>query len=157
MSRGSLRRALHLGLLATLPERVTDFVKILLVVFTVYRRLANCGFAGDGGRTAKPVIEIANPRQVRGTGPRRMRRNHMEMLKHQRDRTMRPGIRGEPASLNACIECHASKNTGSVLGASDNGKGSNFCQSCHSYAAVKLDCFECHQPKAKFKAAGLKP
>ncbi len=83
--------------------------------------------------------------------PEEMRRNHMEMLKHQRDRTLRQGIRGEPASLNACIECHASKKTGSVL-----GKG-EFCESCHSYAAVKLDCFECHQPKAGFKATGLKP
>ena len=81
-----------------------------------------------------------------------MRRNHMEMLKHQRDRTLRSGIRGEAASLNACIECHASKKTGSVLGSNDN-----FCQGCHSYVAVKLDCFECHQPKAGFKAAGVKP
>ncbi len=83
--------------------------------------------------------------------PEEMRRNHMEMLKHQRDRTLRQGIRGEPASLNACIECHASKKTGSVLGKGD------FCESCHTYAAVKLDCFECHQPKARFKAMGVKP
>ena len=111
-------------------------------------------FAGDGGLTVRPVIEIANPGKC--VAPvEEMRRNHMEMLKHQRDRSLRQGIRGEPASLNACIECHASKATGSVLGV--GGKGTNFCDSCHSYVAVKLDCFECHQPKAKFKAAGLKP
>ncbi|MBI5792378.1 MAG: Hdr-like menaquinol oxidoreductase cytochrome c subunit [Rhodocyclales bacterium] len=113
-------------------------------------------FAGDGGRTAKPLVEIANPGKCVAPAEE-MRRNHMEMLKHQRDRTLRAGIRGEPASLNACIECHASKATGSVLGAAEGGKGRNFCESCHSYVAVKLDCFECHQPKAKFKAAGLKP
>ena len=108
-------------------------------------------FAGAGDRTVKPVIGIAHPGKC--VAPvEEMRRNHMEMLKHQRDRTMRAGIRGEPASLNACIECHASKKTGSVLGSKEN-----FCESCHSYVAVKLDCFECHQPKAKFKAAGLKP
>lgn len=108
-------------------------------------------FAGEGGRTPQPVIEIANPGKC--VAPvEEMRRNHMEMLKHQRDRTLRQGIRGEPTSLNACIECHASKTTGSVLGGKEN-----FCQSCHSYVAVKLDCFECHQAKAKFKAAGLKP
>jgi hypothetical protein len=107
--------------------------------------------AGDGGRTAKPVIEIANPGKCVAPADE-MRRNHMEMLKHQRDRTMRAGIRGEPASLNACIECHASKTTGSVLGGREN-----FCESCHSYVAVKLDCWDCHQPKARFKAAGLKP
>jgi hypothetical protein len=82
-----------------------------------------------------------------------MRRNHMEMLKHQRDRTLRAGIRGEPASLNACIECHASKKTGSVLG---DGQATS-ARAATVRFAVKLDCFECHQPKAKFKAAGLKP
>jgi hypothetical protein len=30
------------------------------------------------------------------------------------------------------------------------GEG-GFCQGCHSYAAVTLDCFECHQPRAKAK------
>lgn len=94
----------------------------------------------------KPVIKIENPGQC--IAPvEEMRKNHMEMLKHQRDRTMRQGIRGEKASLNGCIDCHASKATGSVL-----GKG-GFCQECHSYAAVKLDCWDCHQPKAGFKAA----
>ena len=107
--------------------------------------------AGEGGRTPKPVVTIENPGKCVAPVDE-MRRNHMEMLKHQRDRTLRAGIRGEPASLNACIECHASKKTGSVL-----GDGQAFCQGCHEYASVKLDCFECHQPKAKFKAAGLKP
>ena len=133
-------------------------MKLLRILFATLATLVAVSpaptLAGDGGRTAKPAIEIANPGKC--VAPvEEMRRNHMDMLKHQRDRSLRQGIRGEPASLNACIECHASKTTGSVLGAS--GKGTNFCQSCHSYVAVKLDCFECHQPKAKFKAAGLKP
>jgi len=108
-------------------------------------------FAGGGSRTAEPTIEIANPGKCVAPADE-MRRNHMDMLRHQRDRSLRQGIRGEAASLNACIECHASKKTGSVLGSNDN-----FCQGCHAYAAVKLDCFECHQPKAGFKAAGVKP
>ena len=107
-------------------------------------------FAGEGARTPKPTISIETPGKCIAPAEE-MRRNHMEMLKHQRDRTMRAGIRGEPASLNACINCHASKKTGTVL-----GDGTGFCQSCHEYAAVKLDCFECHQPKAGFKAAGVK-
>ncbi len=100
--------------------------------------------AGEPARTPTPAISIENPGKCIAPADE-MRRNHMEMLKHQRDRTLRAGIRGEPASLNACIDCHASKKTGSVLG--EGG----FCQSCHAYAAVTLDCFECHQPKAKFK------
>ena len=127
---------------------VVRFVPIALALLAVSPAPT---FAGEGGRTAKPVIEIANPGKC--IAPvEEMRRNHMEMLKHQRDRTLRQGIRGEPASLNACIECHASKKTGSVLGGNEN-----FCQGCHTYAAVKLDCFECHQPKAGFKAAGVRP
>ena len=130
-------------------------MKLLRLLVTTFAALVAVlpapTFAGDGGRTAKPVIEIANPGKCVAP-PEEKRRNHMEMLKHQRDRTLRQGVRGEPASLNACIECHASKTTGSVLGSNDN-----FCQGCHTYAAVKLDCFECHQPKANFKAAGLKP
>ena len=101
-------------------------------------------------RTPVPNVAIENPGKC--VAPEdEMRRNHMEMLKHQRDRSLRQGIRGEPASLNACIECHASKKTGSVLGKGD------FCESCHAYVAVKLDCFECHQPRAGIKATGVKP
>lgn len=103
-----------------------------------------------GAGTAGPVIKIENPGQC--IAPvEEMRRNHMSMLKHTRDRTMRQGIRGEKASLNGCIDCHASKATGTVLGKD------GFCQECHTYTAVKLDCWDCHQPKAGFKsAAGVK-
>ena len=129
-------------------------MKLLRILVTLITALVAVSpaptFAGDGGRTAKPVVEIANPGKCVAPAEE-MRRNHMEMLKHQRDRTLRSGIRGEPASLNACIECHASKKSGSVLGKGD------FCESCHAYAAVKLDCFECHQPKTGFKATGARP
>lgn len=76
-----------------------------------------------------------------------MRKNHMELLKHQRDETVHKGIRTTSHSLNGCIECHASRKNNSVVG-SDR----NFCQGCHSYAAVKLDCFECHASKPKASA-----
>lgn len=122
-------------------------LRILLVVLLPVL-LAAPAFAG----APKPAIKIENPGQCIAP-TEEMRRNHMEMLKHQRDRTLRQGIRGEKASLNECISCHASKSTGSVLG--EGG----FCQECHSYAAVKLDCWDCHQPKAGQKhvgAAGVK-
>jgi hypothetical protein len=76
-----------------------------------------------------------------------MRRDHMKMLFHQRDRTMRQGIREARASLKGCVECHASQKTGSVLGKE------GFCSSCHAYAAVKIDCFECHTPLRQEKTA----
>jgi hypothetical protein len=76
-----------------------------------------------------------------------MRRDHMKMLFHQRDRTLRQGLREPRFSLKGCIECHASQKTGSVLG--EEG----FCSSCHAYAAVKIDCFECHTPLRQEKTA----
>ena len=77
-----------------------------------------------------------------------MRRNHMEMLFHQRDRTLRQGLREPRFSLKGCVDCHASRATGSVLGKD------GFCSSCHSYASVKIDCFECHTPLRQKKLAG---
>ncbi len=79
--------------------------------------------------------------------PAFMRKNHMKMIAHQRDDTMRLGIRGGKYSLAACVNCHASKKDNSVLG--DSG---HFCQGCHEYAAVKPDCFECHSSKRKVVA-----
>jgi len=107
---------------------------------------------GAAAAPPKPDIVIAKPGSQCVAAPEEMRRNHMDMLKHQRDRTMRKGIRGEAASLNECISCHAGASSRTVL-----GKG-GFCQECHSYAAVKLDCWDCHQPKVSEvrRAAGVK-
>ncbi len=76
--------------------------------------------------------------------PKVMRRSHMDFLKHDRDDTVRRGIRGVKHSLSACVDCHASKSDGRVLG-SDR----HFCQGCHAFAAVKLDCFDCHASTAR--------
>ena len=100
-------------------------------------------------RVPKPIIEIDKPGKcVEDTAT--MRREHPDMLKHQRDQTMREGIRTRRHSLKECVECHASAKTGSVLGE----KG--FCQSCHDYASVRIDCFSCHASKPK-PASGAKP
>lgn len=111
--------------------------------------LGACAFAVLAG-TPKPAIVIAEPAKQCIAPNDVMRRTHMDLLKHQRDRTLRQGIRGEKASLNACVECHAGKTSGSVLGPD------GFCQSCHSYASVKLDCFECHSAKAKKSAVAAR-
>jgi cytochrome c553 len=79
--------------------------------------------------------------------PQFMRKNHMRMLRHQRDETVRQGIRGGRYSLAQCVNCHASKKDDNVLGSSEH-----FCQGCHEYAAVHIDCFECHSSKRKLVA-----
>jgi hypothetical protein len=72
-----------------------------------------------------------------------MRRNHMDLLRHQRDRTVRDGIRTTRHSLEGCVNCHADKETGSVLGRNAAGK-EGFCAGCHRFVAVSPDCFDCH-------------
>ena len=74
-----------------------------------------------------------------------MRRNHMDFILHQRDDTMRRGIRTSKHSLKECINCHADPKTNSVLG--EDG----FCSGCHQYTAVSVDCFGCHNDKAETK------
>lgn len=106
----------------------------------VMAAVAAAGWAAGPSRVAKPVVSIEKPGQcVEATEV--MRRDHMKLLAHQRDRTMREGVRTKPHSLAGCVECHASSKTGSVLGTE------GFCQSCHAYAGVRLDCFECHASK----------
>lgn len=101
--------------------------------------------SASGGATGvpKPVIQKAKGDQcVEDTDF--MRKNHMKVLNHQRDKTVHDGVRTKQHSLKNCIECHATPDaTGqrSVLGKD------NFCQSCHTYAAVQIDCFQCHSSK----------
>lgn len=103
------------------------------------------------GRTPKPTLVIEKgERCVEDTAY--MRRNHMKLLMHHRDDTVHQGIRTEKHSLQNCINCHASSKNNSVLGTDQN-----FCQSCHTYAAVKLDCWDCHASKPKQQATAPAP
>jgi len=71
-----------------------------------------------------------------------MRRNHMTMLDHQRDDTVHEGIRTKQFSLKECIECHAVNGADGVPVTVEDPK--HFCRACHDYAAVSVDCFQCH-------------
>ena len=98
------------------------------------------------GRVALPAVKIDKAGAC--VAPtEEMRRDHMRMLLHQRDRTVRQGIREPRFSLKNCVECHAAHDTGSVLGSD------GFCSSCHAYASVSIDCFECHTPLRQSPAA----
>jgi hypothetical protein len=125
-----------------------------LLALAVVALLGAAGPAVSGA--PKPVIERAKGEQCI-EAPEVMRREHMTMLKHQRDDTVHGGVRSDvgrkSASLLGCVECHASAKTGSVAAAPGD-----FCVSCHSYTAVKIDCFECHatRPKAAAQAGGQK-
>jgi hypothetical protein len=106
--------------------------------------------AGAQSRTPQPPIEKARAGTQCIADPATMRREHPSMLEHQRDETVHGGVRGAKASLKACIECHASPATRSVAKAPGD-----FCVSCHSYAAVRVDCFECHASVPQDKVSAL--
>ncbi len=71
-----------------------------------------------------------------------MRRNHMEFILHQRDETVHRGIRTSKHSFKGCIDCHAVTNADGQLARFDEAE--HFCAGCHTYAAVTIDCFDCH-------------
>jgi hypothetical protein len=75
----------------------------------------------------------------------KIRRDHGHLLQHHRDETVHKGIRTKKHSLVACIDCHVTPNSQgdypSIL------SSEHFCRSCHTYAAVSIDCFQCHASK----------
>ena len=109
--------------------------------------------AGDGTtvvETVPPAVSGSTPVPVpaKGKGDQCvaptdwMRRNHMTMLKHQRNTTVHDGDRTGRFSIKACVECHAVKGVdGKAVTVADPR---HFCRTCHDYAAVSIDCFECH-------------
>ena len=71
-----------------------------------------------------------------------MRRNHMELIRHQRDTTVYGGIRSTKHSLEGCVTCHTGhRDDRTPVPINSDGQ---FCEACHDYAAVTLNCFDCH-------------
>jgi len=74
-----------------------------------------------------------------------MRRNHFELIKHQRHITVHEGIRKTDHSLAGCVDCHVRKDAGGSH-VSVNARG-EFCAGCHQFVGATLDCFTCHATK----------
>ena len=107
---------------------------MLLGLMTVLGSVS-AGEAVDGSAKADKLDQCVAPTQE-------MRRNHFEMIRHQRDMTVHKGIRKTDDSLAGCVDCHARKDTtGAAVAINSEGQ---FCAGCHEYAAVSIDCFSCH-------------
>lgn len=71
-----------------------------------------------------------------------MRRNHFELITHQRDITVHQGIRKTDHSLAGCVDCHVRRDAaGQPVPVNAPGE---FCAGCHEYTGATLDCFTCH-------------
>ena len=118
------------------------YIGILAVLLIGISSLTGVVNADPGNaNTLQPVIPMGQGEAcVRDTDF--MRRNHMELLKHQRDETTLNGVRSEQTSLKECLSCHAVYGPDAVP--VTVASPSHFCRSCHDYAAVSIDCFQCH-------------
>ena len=121
-----------------LPRYINKFVTVIGVSLVLTLPLAGQASnllpnipKGTGDKCVEPTEE--------------MREHHMEYILHQRVDTLRHGIRTSKHSLKKCIECHnAPAKDGKVA---RFGEKDHFCSSCHTFAAVNVDCFECHADK----------
>lgn len=112
---------------------------IMLMAFTA--GFASAGRAGDSLLPEVPEAQARFSAEQGCVEPTAdMRRNHMKYILHQRDETMHQGIRTSRHSLVECINCHVSDAPDAPRVSSEE----HFCNSCHSYAAVHIDCFQCH-------------
>jgi hypothetical protein len=110
-------------------------LSILMLSANFVRAEAIGGFIVPGSKAAS-AESCVEPTEF-------MRRYHMELIRHQRDATVYGGIRGTKHSLSGCVSCHASYDQ-QHHPVAVNAAG-QFCHACHDYAAVTLNCFDCHK------------
>lgn len=96
---------------------------------------------GEGAGIGPAIPEASGDPHPEGNAY--MRRWHMDMMRHDRDETMYEGARDVNASIGECFECHAVKDdAGTPVTYADER---HFCRTCHDFAAVQVDCFDCHR------------
>ena len=111
--------------------------------------------ATGSAETPLPVIHEPEGEGVKCVEPEDvMRRDHMNFILHQRDETMHEGIRTSKYSFAECINCHVQPDDKGNI--ADVDSEDHFCNGCHEYAAVTIDCFECHadRPQKFIKREG---
>jgi hypothetical protein len=117
---------------------MTRFLRTLLVLIG-FTLLSTSALA----ETPFPTVHEPSDESLKCIQPEdEMRRNHMNYILHERDETMHEGVRNEPGSLAACIDCHVEPNSEGEIAGIDSKE--HFCNACHQYASVQIDCFQCH-------------
>lgn len=117
-------------------------IPVLAIILAAALFLTFQSFAAS--RTPLPFIPKALQKAEQGHAEL-MRRNHMNLMFHKRDQTMRKGIRTDLYSLKGCVACHAVPGPDKKPVSFESPQ--HFCRACHDYAAVRIDCFQCHTSK----------
>ena len=117
-------------------------MRLLVVILALAVTLAAPASAEEARAGYGPVIPKATG-DPHPEGNAYMRRWHMTMMTHDRDETVYEGDRDVNASLGECFECHTVKDdAGTPVTYADER---HFCRTCHDFAAVRVDCFDCHR------------
>lgn len=127
----------------------------ILLILTLVVGWTGAGLAGDRSPLWPDIPKATGAPHPEGNAY--WRKYHPDMLKHDRDLTMREGEREVQASLKQCFECHAVKDEAGAYVSYEDER--NFCRVCHDYAAVKVDCFMCHRstPEEGLAQSALAP
>lgn len=120
----------------------THIIQAMLVI-VMLSFIAMLGLSDDNA-VAIPAIPKAEGDNCVAE-PDYMRKNHMVMLKHDRDLKVQDGVTDIDFSLKDCIACHVVRDDTKTPVSYESPQ--HFCRSCHDYAAVKVDCFTCHNSK----------
>jgi hypothetical protein len=84
-----------------------------------------------------------------------MRKNHMELLMQLRYQAVHQGIRHQRRSLTGCMNCHVSRLANGSYPSVRSRKF--FCNACHEYVGVRIDCFSCHTNRPDSADPAAKP
>ena len=133
-------------------RRIFGILSMVAVALTFTLATPVPGSAADDGRVPVPqLMHGEGDHCVKPTDD--MRRYHMIYLKHQRNATLYEGIRDTKFSFKKCIGCHAVPDPS---GKNPHERSvEHFCFACHKYAAVWIDCFDCHASKLPENASAV--
>jgi len=115
---------------------------LIAIAGCAFMALSAFAFAGEKPSFAPKIAHPTNGATECVEDEDEMKKNHMKYILHQRDATMHEGIRTKTYSLKECINCHVPENSEVRF-----GDDKHFCSSCHNYAAVSIDCFQCHMDR----------
>lgn len=119
-----------------------NYIYILLLITIIFCIIGISIVFADSSANIPPPKQKYSEETVCVEPVEIMRKNHFEFMLEHRDDTVIDGIRTKKHSLNECIDCHITANAQGEF--ARYAEDTHFCASCHQYAAVNIDCFQCH-------------